>query len=135
MKPILASFQLCTASRRYRPLPGRCLAASSDASAELNPSPDSSAEWRPGTTAIHAGALPTTDAATGRRLSPEFDLFILRVLPPIRAGERSARMKTSDALTTPIVQTSTYAFRDSAELIAFQVRMSSRQCIAGISPQ
>ena len=31
-------------------------------------------------------------------------------------------MKTSDALTTPIVQTSTYTFRDSAELIAFQAR-------------
>lgn len=38
----------------------------------------------------------------------------------IHAGEREGRIKTSDSLTTPIVQTSTYTFRNSAELIAFQ---------------
>jgi len=38
----------------------------------------------------------------------------------IHGGERGGRPKVSDSLTTPIVQTSTYTFRDTAELIAFQ---------------
>lgn len=38
----------------------------------------------------------------------------------VHAGERRGRPKVSDALTTPIVQTSTYTFKDTAELIAYQ---------------
>lgn len=38
----------------------------------------------------------------------------------VHAGERSGRPKVSDALTTPIVQTSTYTFTDTAQLIAYQ---------------
>ncbi|KAL3693219.1 hypothetical protein R1sor_006870 [Riccia sorocarpa] len=38
----------------------------------------------------------------------------------VHGGERHGRPKVTDALTTPIVQTSTYTFRDTAELIAFQ---------------
>lgn len=37
------------------------------------------------------------------------------------AGERFGRCSVSDSLTTPIVQTATYFFKDTAELIAFQV--------------
>lgn len=38
----------------------------------------------------------------------------------VHAGERGGRPRVSDSLTTPIVQTSTYTFRDTAELIAYQ---------------
>lgn len=38
----------------------------------------------------------------------------------VHAGERAGRPRVSDALTTPIVQTSTYTFTDTAQLIAFQ---------------
>ncbi len=38
----------------------------------------------------------------------------------VHAGERAGRPRVSDSLTTPIVQTSTYTFKDSAELIAYQ---------------
>eukprot|EP00245_Coleochaete_scutata_P005499 TRINITY_DN1910_c0_g2_i1.p1 TRINITY_DN1910_c0_g2~~TRINITY_DN1910_c0_g2_i1.p1 ORF type:complete len:413 (+),score=55.01 TRINITY_DN1910_c0_g2_i1:23-1240(+) len=38
----------------------------------------------------------------------------------IHAGERGGRPKTTDAITTPIVQTATYTFKDTAELIRFQ---------------
>ncbi|CAM6101397.1 unnamed protein product [Calypogeia fissa] len=38
----------------------------------------------------------------------------------VHGGERLGRPKLTDSLTTPIVQTSTYFFRDTAELIAFQ---------------
>ncbi|MCO5609261.1 hypothetical protein L7F22_063485 [Adiantum nelumboides] len=38
----------------------------------------------------------------------------------VHAGERMGRPKVSDALTTPIVQTSTYTFTDTAQLIAYQ---------------
>ena len=37
------------------------------------------------------------------------------------AGERLGRCSVRDSLTTPIVQTATYFFKDTAELIAFQV--------------
>lgn len=37
-------------------------------------------------------------------------------------GERGGRPRVSDSLTTPIVQTSTYTFQNTAELIAYQVR-------------
>lgn len=36
------------------------------------------------------------------------------------SGERGGRPRVSDSLTTPIVQTSTYTFKDSEELIAYQ---------------
>jgi cystathionine gamma-synthase len=35
-------------------------------------------------------------------------------------GEKTGRRNVQDALITPICQTSTYFFRDTAELIAFQ---------------
>ena len=35
-------------------------------------------------------------------------------------GERGGRPRVSDSLTTPIVQTSTYHFKDTEELIAYQ---------------
>lgn len=38
----------------------------------------------------------------------------------VHAGEREGRPRVSDALTTPIVQTSTYWFRDTQELIDYQ---------------
>ncbi len=38
----------------------------------------------------------------------------------VHAGERKGRPKVSDSLTTPIVQTSTYTFRNTKELIDFQ---------------
>ncbi|CAG9467180.1 unnamed protein product [Pedinophyceae sp. YPF-701] len=38
----------------------------------------------------------------------------------VHAGERDGRPRVSDSLTTPIVQTSTFTFRDSDELIAYQ---------------
>lgn len=38
----------------------------------------------------------------------------------IHAGERAGRPRVSDSLTTPIVQTSTYTFRNTTELIAYQ---------------
>lgn len=43
--------------------------------------------------------------------------------PPTQAvhgGERAGRPRVSDSLTTPIVQTATYTFRDTEELIAYQ---------------
>lgn len=36
-------------------------------------------------------------------------------------GERSGRGIATDAITTPIVNTSAYMFKDTAELIAFKV--------------
>eukprot|EP00897_Mesotaenium_endlicherianum_P003000 jgi/Mesen1/2728/ME000168S01782 len=38
----------------------------------------------------------------------------------VHAGERHGRPSVADSLTTPIVQTSTYYFKDTAELIGFQ---------------
>jgi len=38
----------------------------------------------------------------------------------VHAGEKDGRPRVADSLTTPIVQTSTYTFRDTAELIAYQ---------------
>lgn len=38
----------------------------------------------------------------------------------VHAGERDGRPRVSDSLTTPIVQTSTYRFVDTKELIAYQ---------------
>ncbi|KAJ7563422.1 hypothetical protein O6H91_03G109500 [Diphasiastrum complanatum] len=38
----------------------------------------------------------------------------------VHGGERLGRPKVADALATPIVQTSTYTFQNTAELIAFQ---------------
>jgi len=38
----------------------------------------------------------------------------------VHGGEREGRPRVSDSLTTPIVQTSTYTFKDTAELIAYQ---------------
>ena len=38
----------------------------------------------------------------------------------VHGGEREGRPRVSDALTTPIVQTSTYTFRDTKELIDYQ---------------
>lgn len=38
----------------------------------------------------------------------------------VHAGERGGRPRTADSLTTPIVQTATYTFKNTAELIAYQ---------------
>jgi O-acetylhomoserine/O-acetylserine sulfhydrylase-like pyridoxal-dependent enzyme len=38
------------------------------------------------------------------------------------SGERGGRPCLTDSLTTPIVQTATYTFKDTAQLIAFQVK-------------
>lgn len=38
----------------------------------------------------------------------------------VHGGEREGRPRISDSLTTPIVQTSTYTFKDTKELIAYQ---------------
>lgn len=38
----------------------------------------------------------------------------------MHGGERGGRPRVSDSLTTPIVQSSTYTFKDTAELIAYQ---------------
>jgi len=38
----------------------------------------------------------------------------------VHGGERQGRPRVSDALTTPLVQTATYTFVDTAELIAYQ---------------
>lgn len=38
----------------------------------------------------------------------------------VHGGERGGRPRVSDAITTPIVQSSTYTFRNTAELIAYQ---------------
>lgn len=38
----------------------------------------------------------------------------------VHGGEREGRPRTSDSLTTPLVQTATYTFRNTAELIAYQ---------------
>ncbi|KAK9825416.1 hypothetical protein WJX81_003712 [Elliptochloris bilobata] len=38
----------------------------------------------------------------------------------VHAGEKEGRPRVADSLTTPIVQTSTYTFRNTAELIAYQ---------------
>lgn len=45
-----------------------------------------------------------------------FEVFVHSI-----AGERTRRPKVQDTLTIPICQTSTYTFKDTAELIAFQV--------------
>ena len=38
----------------------------------------------------------------------------------MKTGERGGRPRISDSLTTPCVMTSTYTFKDTAELIAYQ---------------
>lgn len=38
----------------------------------------------------------------------------------VHGGERAGRPRVSDSLTTPLVQTATYTFKDTAELIAYQ---------------
>jgi len=38
----------------------------------------------------------------------------------VHGGERDGRPRVSDSLTTPIVQTSTFTFKNTAELIAYQ---------------
>ena len=38
----------------------------------------------------------------------------------VHGGEREGRPRVSDSLTTPIVQTATYTFKNTAELIAYQ---------------
>lgn len=38
----------------------------------------------------------------------------------VHGGERAGRPRVSDSLTTPVVQTATYTFKNTAELIAYQ---------------
>ena len=49
-----------------------------------------------------------------------------RLTRPPHPGERLGRPRISDSLTTPIVQTATYTFQDTAELIEYQVRAAAR---------
>jgi cystathionine gamma-synthase len=60
--------------------------------------------------------IPAAAESNGRQQRPAQGQGTVTV----HAGERHGRPKVSDSLTTPIVQTSTYTFRDTAELIAFQ---------------
>lgn len=43
-----------------------------------------------------------------------------RATKAVHGGERAGRPRVADSLTTPIVQTATYTFQDTAELIAYQ---------------
>lgn len=56
------------------------------------------------------GAGIEHDRLAGTRLSTK----------TVHGGERAGRPRVSDSLTTPIVQTATYTFQDTAELIAYQ---------------
>ncbi|KAL4458268.1 hypothetical protein ABPG75_013133 [Micractinium tetrahymenae] len=56
------------------------------------------------------GASIEPDRLAGTRLSTK----------TVHGGERAGRPRVSDSLTTPIVQTATYTFQDTAELIAYQ---------------
>ena len=61
------------------------------------------------------GAAPPGGKANGAGLAP-----LSQSLVSIHAGERAGRPRIEDMLTTPIALTSTYFFKDTAELIAYQ---------------
>eukprot|EP00891_Asterochloris_glomerata_P001122 jgi/Astpho2/1122/fgenesh1_pm.00020_%23_9_t len=61
------------------------------------------------------GAAPANGKGNGVGLAP-----LSQSLVSIHAGERAGRPRIEDMLTTPIALTSTYFFKDTAELIAYQ---------------
>lgn len=61
------------------------------------------------------GAAPASGKGNGVGLAP-----LSQSLVSIHAGERAGRPRIEDMLTTPIALTSTYFFKDTAELIAYQ---------------
>ena len=61
------------------------------------------------------GAAPSGSKGNGVGLAP-----LSQSLVSIHAGERAGRPRIEDMLTTPIALTSTYFFKDTAELIAYQ---------------
>ncbi|KAG0581992.1 hypothetical protein M758_3G025200 [Ceratodon purpureus] len=61
-------------------------------------------------------SLPCDEAAHAEKKSDRKKSSTLAV----HGGERTRRPKVQDTLTIPICQTSTYTFKDTAELIAFQ---------------
>ena len=70
---------------------------------------------------MFAGGNGVAEARPAARLTPNGGA------PPaaqgtlsVHAGEKEGRPRVADSLTTPIVQTSTYTFRNTAELIAYQ---------------
>jgi len=65
------------------------------------------------------GVSEAERAAATQTKGPTFD-WIGSGTAAVHGGERGGRPRVSDALTTPIVQTSTYHFRDTEELIAYQ---------------
>ena len=100
-----------------------------------SPGSRASHAWSASTLAIHGGTLQALRGSVCDTVGGAVRLGCLTettrvpdalpsapALPPLCPGERGGRPNTSDSLTTPIVQTSTYTFRDTAELIAFQAR-------------
>ena len=80
------------------------------------------------TAAVHAGSNSDTNRADSFVSilesilnCPSLTCAIGAIFPCGVAGERSGRPRVTDTLTTPIVQTSTYFFRDTADLIEFVV--------------
>ena len=61
------------------------------------------------------GTAPSSGKGNGVGLAP-----LSQSLVSIHAGERAGRPRIEDMLTTPIALTSTYFFKDTAELIAYQ---------------
>ena len=61
------------------------------------------------------GAAPSSGKGSSVGLAP-----LSQSLVSIHAGERAGRPRIEDMLTTPIALTSTYFFKDTAELIAYQ---------------
>ena len=78
-----------------------------------------SPHWQASTTATHGGACHASrDVQSLGGGEPPARQNSSRHNP----GERGVRPVVSDALAMPIVQTSTYTFKDTAELIRFQAR-------------
>jgi len=96
--------------------------------------PQSSPQQRLVAAQVAQAQIPEAELApavsNGHQSSPQSSTHENHYEPPVLApstmavhgGENSGRVRQgiADSLTTPIVQTSTYTFRDTAELIAFQ---------------
>ncbi|KAH8960198.1 hypothetical protein BDL97_06G120000 [Sphagnum fallax] len=65
-------------------------------------------------------AATTTSSCNNGSLPVEKSKPMTRGTLAVHGGERTGRRDVRDALITPICQTSTYFFKDTAELIAFQ---------------
>ena len=70
--------------------------------------------------------LPSSGSANGARVSRSARLVVRAneswsdSTQAVHNGERGGRPRVSDSLTTPVVMTSTYWFKDTEELIAYQ---------------